>query len=116
MVSLVEVFDSAGQLMGSVTSAPLDLVSIDAAWRGVTWDPVGRRRWWAVAIGHAGRDCDLAVSFARRCRDGVVQRTPAATTRADGLWVGVAAGRQTTVSLRQGPHHQVRRASPTFRG
>jgi hypothetical protein len=113
--SVLEVFDSTGDLMGFVATTPHRLVSIDAAWRSLTFDQDGRRRWWAVAIGHAFRDTDLRLSFARRGRKGVVRRTPAAIAAADGLWVAVAAGHQTAVSLRQGPHHHVHRVSATFR-
>jgi hypothetical protein len=113
--SVLEVFDSIGDMVGLVASRPRDLVAIDAAWRGVSWDEDRRPHWWAVAIGHACRETDPWVSFSRRCRDGLIRRTSAAITAADGLWVAVAAGHQTTVSLRQGPHHHVHRVSATFR-
>ncbi|MDX6255829.1 MAG: hypothetical protein QOJ11_2163 [Frankiales bacterium] len=113
--SVLEVFDSTGDTVGLVASRPRALVAIDAAWRGVTWDQDRRPRWWAVAIGHALRDTDLWVSFAKRRRNGGVRRTPAAIAAADGLWVAVAAGHQTTVSLRQGRHDHVQRVSATFR-
>jgi hypothetical protein len=112
---VLEVFDTTGDLMGLAASTPRRLLSIDAAWRGVTWDQDGRRHWWAIAIGHARSDTDLRVSFARRRRNGVVQRTQAAIARCDGLWMAVGAGLQTTVSLRQGPYHHVHRVSATVR-
>jgi hypothetical protein len=113
--SVLEVFDATGGLMGFAASTPRCLLSIDAAWRGVTWDQDGRRHWWAIAVGHAPRDTGLRVSFARRRRNGVVQRTQAALAGSDGLWMAVGAGLQTTVSLRQGRQHLVHRVSATVR-
>jgi hypothetical protein len=113
---VIEIYDASCDLVGLIASTQQPLVSIDAAWRGLTAEAEGERRWWALAIGHAHRDTDPCIVFAGKPARGGVQRTMVTPVVVDGLWVATVSGRQATVSLRQGPHQYLHRVSPTIRG
>ena len=99
---LIEIYDVSRDLVGFVASTDQPLVSIRAAWRGLTREADGDRRWWTLAIGHANLHAQPCVTFTSRTRDRRLLRTIVTPVAIDGLWVLMVSGRQTTVSLRQG--------------
>jgi hypothetical protein len=118
--TVVEVTDEDETLAGLMASGRLPILSIDAAWRGVTSDPGGRRQWWALAIGHAPAEAGLpSVTFTHGT--GVTGHGPSTPqpppvdglwVAHDGLWVAAAAGRYTQVRLTARSATQVRRLRP----
>jgi hypothetical protein len=99
---LIEIYDVSRDLVGFVASTDQPLVSIGAAWRGLTREADGDRRWRTLAIGHANLHAQPCVTFTSRTRDRRLLRTIVTPVAIDGLWVLMVSGRQTTVSLRQG--------------
>lgn len=101
---LVEVTDPCGSLAGLVASSQDPILSIAEGWAGHTCGPIGRRQWWALAIGHMPiPDGWPAVTFTRR--------TPSARTMSrleavdglwvvhDGLWVAATTGQYSHVRI-----------------
>ncbi|MCW2538426.1 MAG: hypothetical protein JWN95_151 [Frankiales bacterium] len=113
---LIQIYDVSGALVGFVASTDQPLVSVGAAWRGLTRDAGADPRWWTLAIGHANLDPQPSVTFTSRLRDRRLLRTVVTPVAIDGLWVTMVAGRQATVSLQQGPRRHQHRVLPTFQG
>jgi hypothetical protein len=113
---LIEIYDVSHELVGFVASTDQPLVSTGAAWRGLTIEADGARRWWTLAIGHANVHAQPRVTFTSRTRDGRLLRTIATPVAIDGLWLTMVSGRQATISFRQGSQRHLCRASPTIRG
>lgn len=114
--SAFEIFDAGHDLAGLIASSGQPRHSVAAAWRGDwTGTSVGRR-WWALAMGHAGGDAKPSVTFAGRLPDGRVRRTAVTASVVDGLWIAVLFGRHGAVTMRHGAFEQVMRISPTWRG
>jgi len=111
---VVEIYD-ATDLIGLVASTSLEIISIDGAWRGLAIGPDGNRLCWALAIGHTIGPSLPSVTFARRLRQGRQHRLAVAPLVVDGIWVAMATGLHTTVSLRQASRHRVRRLATATR-
>ena len=109
----IEIYDPSGDLVGFVASTSLEIVSVDAAWRGLAIGPHGEGFWWALAMGHTVGGSSPSVTFTRRLAQGRERRLAVATGAVDGLWVATASGLHTTVSLRHGSRHVARRLIPT---
>jgi hypothetical protein len=115
--AVIEIADETDDLIGLITSTDLPILSVDAAWRGRARLADGARQWWALAIGHApATDDEPAVTFTRRLgARGNARRTVVRPSRLQGLWIAAAPGVHTTVSVRQGPEHRIRRLAPVPR-
>jgi hypothetical protein len=113
---LVQIFDVSRALVGFVASTDQPIVAVGAAWRGLTQEADGDRRWWTLAIGHAGLQPPPSVTFMRRHQDRRLLRTVVTPVAVDGLWAMVVSGRQATVRLRQGSRQHLHRVWPTFQG
>lgn len=113
---LIEIYDVSRALVGFVASTNRTLVSVDAAWRGLTLTAGGDRRWWTLALGHAALQFPPSVTFMRRNRDQRLIRTVVVPLSVEGMWVTMVSGRQTSVSLRQGSRQHHHRVWPTFQG
>jgi hypothetical protein len=111
-----EIFDADHDQAGQIASTHDPRHSVDAAWRGHWTDASVGRRWWALAMGHAGADARPTVTFAGRLRLGRVRRTTVTQTVVDGLWIAVVFGRYGAVAMRDGAFQQIIRISPTWRG
>jgi hypothetical protein len=110
----LEITDDTADLVGLITSTNLPMLSVDGAWRGRANLVDGRRRWWALAIGHATTsDDDPAVTFTwRPGQRGNPHRTVVRPMLLHGLWIAAVPGLQTTVTCRQGPEQRIRRLVP----
>jgi hypothetical protein len=111
---VLEVNNHLGDLVGLLVSSSLSTVSVDSAWRGLTYDDDGRRRWGSLAIGHVTDDddetgvtflVDLNITFARR----VVLRP----RQSRGLWYAAAPGLYSTVNCHHRNGHAVSRIANT---
>jgi hypothetical protein len=111
-----EIFDARHDLAGLIASTGHPQHSVDAAWRGHRIDTNVGRRWWALAVGHAGGDARPSVTFARRLPHGRVRRTTVTPTVVGGLWIAVVFGRHGAVTMRHDAFQQVVRIAPTWCG
>jgi hypothetical protein len=112
--AVIEIVDDTGELVELITSASVQMLTVDGSWRGWRRYPAdGTRRWWALAIGHASsNDEDLLVTFTRRIGPhGNPRRTAVRPSRLNGLWIAAVPGLYTSVTCRQGPEHRIRRLS-----
>jgi hypothetical protein len=98
--SLLEVADADGDLVGLAGSTIRPALSVDAAWRGVGYDASGNRRWWALAIGHAGANgAQPVVTFTRHVdANRHPRRAVVRHSTWHGLWLAAAAGPYTSIS------------------
>jgi hypothetical protein len=113
---VIQIYDTSWDLVAFVASTTRPMISIDSAWRGYRLDDQGEPRWWTLAIGHAHSEPGLVVTFSSRSSTGQLLRVTVGASVIGGLWVAAIPGRQSSVSLRQGPHWRIRRISPTYRG
>jgi hypothetical protein len=115
--AVIEIKDDTDDLVGLITSTSVQMLTVDAAWRGWNFTVDGTRRWWALAIGHASAmDADLMVTFTRRIGPhGSPRRTMMRPARLNGLWIAAAPGLHTSITCRQGPEHRIRRLAPAPR-
>lgn len=113
----VELLDPAGAGVCTVTGRTRAALTIEHAWRGLSRD--GGPRWWAVAIGRAGSDAPVRVSFTgrrprsrQRDRTAGALRTVAAQVVTGELWVAAVHGLQVAVTCAQGGRQLVRPVVP----
>jgi hypothetical protein len=115
--AVIEIKDDSDDLVGLITSMSVPMLTVDAAWRGWSYTVDGRRRWWALAIGHAStNDEESLVTFTRRIGPrGSRRLTVTRPSRVHGLWIAAAAGLHTSITYRQGAEHRIRRVAPVPR-
>src|SRR5690348_5679244 len=111
--AVIEINDDTGDLIGLITSTPLPMLTVDAAWRGRAYVADGTHQSWALAIGHASADDDdLTATFTLRLGPHKnPRRAVVRPARAQGLWIAAASGLHTTVTCRQGPQRRIRRVA-----
>jgi hypothetical protein len=111
---VLEVNNHLGDLVGLLVSSSRSTVSVDGAWRGLTHDDNGTRRWWSLAIGHVTDDDETAVTFLRRPQHHIRSRRMVLRPRQSrGLWFAAAPGLYSTVSCHHGNGHAVSRIAST---
>jgi hypothetical protein len=112
---VVEVLDSADNLVGMLSGTDRSMVTVDGAWRGTGQDAGGARAWWTLAMGHATDTTDQpVVTFGHRADPHrPAHHTVVPTARRDGLWFASVPGRHAAIAVRQGAARDVRPTVPS---